>query len=387
MISASALERVDLCPVSEVLPHRREVESDWCSQGHAVHGFLEEVPKLGRDEALARVDEKHRAACEQIDVEQLPAIDGNGYAVEVAFALDVATGEAREVGRNIGRNYGELMPTEIPGTADVVGLAADGETVIVHDYKTGWGDVTEAERNWQLRFLALAAARAYGRKRAHVSIIRIRGDRDPWYDRAAFDEFDLAKAWSDLMDLLGRVDAATLTTAPTIGPHCRYCPAFGSCPANVSLARDVVSGSDAPFGELTPDNAAEVYMKVKAARKILDEIDGAVRTLAAQEGGLDLGNGKVLRQVEQARDYVDGGRALYLVRAEFGPEAANEAFEIKTSKSAIEKLVGEAAKARGEKMAPARREFIERLRKAKAIRSHVSVSVAERSAPKTKANK
>src|SRR5690606_5564131 len=114
------------------------------------------------------VPEKYRDLCEAIDFERLP----QGLAAEVAIAIDVQTGKARELGRGNGRCYETVRETEIPMTLDLLG--ANDDAVMVGDYKSGYSDVPPAVENGQLRTNAVAAARLIGRDTAVVEIIRIK---------------------------------------------------------------------------------------------------------------------------------------------------------------------------------------------------------------------
>ena len=60
------------------------------------------------------------------------------------------------------RGYGDLGPLEVAATADVVALMGNDGVAII-DYKTGHSRIAPAGRNWQLLFLALCAARRWGR--------------------------------------------------------------------------------------------------------------------------------------------------------------------------------------------------------------------------------
>ena len=84
---------------------------------------------------------EHRELCEALPLDEI-----GDYAPEVAYALDLRTGRAREIGRGINRAYGELSDDEIAGTADAVKLLSP-TTVYVGDFKSGWGWVPRARDN------------------------------------------------------------------------------------------------------------------------------------------------------------------------------------------------------------------------------------------------
>jgi hypothetical protein len=160
LISASSLQRVDACPASAVLP-RATHDSTASDKGNHLHAHLKRLAQgVPQDKSLAEVPEAYRAICAE-----LPD-PGRGMA-EVAFAYDVETGQARELGRDIERQYGKLAPTEIPGSVDFMQMA--GDVVVVDDYKSGHSEVPPARENLQLHTLALMACRAYGASKARVS--------------------------------------------------------------------------------------------------------------------------------------------------------------------------------------------------------------------------
>lgn len=339
MISGSSIDRASLCPVSEALPHCRHI-SDAASMGTAVHEYLADVSTLGLEEALARVDDDHYEACKGIDVSRLPACDPDSYAAEVSFAYNPSTHTAREIGRGIGRDYSKLEDGEIPGSADVVGVTVD--SVLVMDYKTGWGK----PGLWQLKFYALAAARAYGRSRATVAFIYVREGLDPWYDYHDFDELDLDSFEVELAQIISNVAETKVRVAsgehvpPTSGEHCKYCPAFSACPAQRDLAAQLGSAPTSIEDEvellLNGEAAAEAWKRIKAARAVLDRVEETVRTYA-EESPVDLGDGIVLGPKAVSRDSLDGSITREVLMEMWGEEVADKAVavEVKATKKGV----------------------------------------------------
>lgn len=353
MMSASALERISFCPPSAFLPPVEVVDEAKpdATRGNIIHAFLANVPKVGRDEALLAVEDLEvRAICEVIDLEQLP-VEGIAYAAEVAFAYDPATDRARELGRDLERAYDELRPGEVPGTADVIGLSADGEAVIVYDYKTGFLDVTPARRNLQLGFLALAACRAYGRKRAHVAIISLRDGERPKFDRWEWDEMELDVWAGEIGNLLehvevqraswrGEVDGAGMALA--VGPHCKYCQAQRRCSAwtgmITALARDPraeLLDLSAP-ATLTDEQVARAWGRLRDLQKMLETAEQVLKGYVTVHGPVDLGDGVSLMPVMSERESVVGRIAREVVEEKHGKEIADRASEWVVSKKSIE---------------------------------------------------
>ena len=66
-------------------------------------------------------------------------------------------------------------------------------------------------------------------------------------------------------------------------------------------------------------------------RKGLEEI--------ARVTPLELPNGKILREVDQSRESIDGGIAYEVIKEQFGDGAAMQACALKTSKAAIARVL------------------------------------------------
>ena len=302
MISASNLERIRECPKSARLP-QVQTTSDDARRGSAVHAYLANVIS-GRPPLEGVADEWHET-CAAIDLSRVPAV--GSYAAEVAFAFDVVTRKVRSLATS-DRRY-TIEPTEIPGTADAVGLT-DAAVVIV-DWKGKWSKATRASENLQLGFYALCAARHYGKESAIVSIARV-GEDGPRFDVATLDLFDLDAIEESVVETFRRAQ-----TSETIreGDHCQYCPAFDSCPAKFSLARSIVSGEIEAHVEValdTMDDAAraEVWRKIKAGETLLERIKAKVRESIARKP-IDCGDTMIVIGEESRRSIdVDGALSL-----------------------------------------------------------------------------
>ncbi len=198
-LSASSLWRADLCPAFAVLPHKKEHYAD-AAAGTAAHAELEKAPPAG------------------------------GIA-EVAFAYDVLSGSAREVGRSIGREYGALADSEIPGTTDV--LMVQEDHVLLQDYKSGNGYAEQLAgvyntpaRNLQLQHNALSAALVYGKPRAVVEVVYLKSGE---VKDCEMDAFDLEAIRSRLLAIWTRTQENPQPVRND-GVQCWRCPAKKACP-------------------------------------------------------------------------------------------------------------------------------------------------------------
>lgn len=154
---------------------------------------------------------------------------GQGWRAEVAYGLNVVTGEARELTLPAPRQYPDLGAEWLPGTADATRL--DGDLVEVVDWKTG-GKPPRAKGNGQLYSLAIAAATLHRRPRARVSIVSIT-TAGCITDSHELDAFEMGQWRERLADAHAYVPHAEQEP----GPHCDalYCPARGSCEARQQI--------------------------------------------------------------------------------------------------------------------------------------------------------
>lgn len=371
--SPSRLDRVALCLASGVLPQADYIGRAG-SRGKAIHAYLARVPAVGRKTALAEVPSEYRDDCEAIDIDALP-IDISAFAAEVSFAWDYRTRKARELGRDLDRNY-DQGETEIAGTADLVGLG-DG-FVFVPDWKTGRTPLAE----WQLKFYALAAARAYGVSAAKVAIVHPDGGRFQIVD---YDSCDLDGIDHELSQLVGRVLAAREALLKgeeppmVLGGHCDYCPAMSRCPAQTKLALALGANPEEAIGarlELTPETAPRIYEKLSAAKRLVAFVEERLQAFAT-EHPIALEGGRVFGPVESRREYLDGDAAFSVIESLHGAGVARAAVELKATKAGIARALRPIAEESGKTFKSLETEVIEKLRTAGGVRVSVSTSVRE----------
>lgn len=303
MISASSLERIAACPMSARLP-QVESESADTKRGTNVHRYLANV--LSGKPYLQGVDAEFHELCSAIDTSTLPTV--GQYEAEAAFAFDVTTGTARRL-EAAGRRY-EVGVTEIPGTADAVGLTAD--RVVVIDWKGAWSKATAAADNLQLRFYALCAARVYGKDAATVAIARVAEDRIRW-DVAELSVMDL-DLFADELSVIWQDAKGSDRIAE--GEHCRYCPAFDICPAKSALIRSfatpelVEAHVEVALESLDDGARAEVWRKIRAFEAVLDRAKERMRESIAHRP-IRYGD-RAIVMVEEERRSVDAAKAIEL---------------------------------------------------------------------------
>jgi Protein of unknown function (DUF2800) len=374
MISFSQAERIEACPGSTVYPGVAKT-TDAADRGLVLHEYRKNVIAFGEEAALELVPSELRDLVEQYDASGLPT-DPAAWATEVAFAIDLETDTARELGRDIGRRYAEhgAAPGEIVGAADYVSLL-DADTVSVDDLKTGWGRITRARVNLQLGALAYAAVRAYGRSRARVRVLLRREDGSGFFDEAWLDGFDLDLIGDRLRAMTRGVEEARADAdagrMPRLheGPWCSHCPARWICPVKMSRVTQlaiapmsVITGASPVavpvIGELSPADLAVVVDRLEKAEDELRGIRNAVK-IRAREEPIRLTDGRLYGVRKKKTPTVDGKVAHRVIEAFLtgmkkkdgtlvdSRQVANNACGFETSQAAINRALRAIAPPRG----------------------------------------
>jgi hypothetical protein len=158
------------------------------------------------------------------------------------------------------------------------------------------------------------------------------------------------------------------------GDHCKYCPAFRSCPANITLAKGLLKANELQDGiaELTPRQAGLIWARMVRARLILDEIELGLKAYVDNTPIPLPDDMSEVTRVETVRETIDGRSAAPVLHRYMG-DAADEVIEPTVSKAALETFIRSISETRGE----ARSIFssiMSGLREAGAIKESVSVS-------------
>jgi hypothetical protein len=351
--SASSIKLAMTCPASATLPQVGQV-SEATELGTDVHEFLRLVGS-GKTvaEALEQVPESSRAECRAVDVDAIPTL--RDVRQEVAFVFNPWTGNSKILGENIGRDYerhGWVPTEEYPGTADRVGYVVGGQYdgwLCVDDYKTGNAYTVErANRNWQLKHLAVAASKALNERRVLVGIVRTKGRIS--VDYHPMEELDLDLAGQELLMLAEFIRTGKAQKKLVTGSHCTYCPAFNSCPTQTALLRKL---SNAPeltvegvVEALTNGDAAFAYGRYRAIKAAMSKMESAFR-MYAERNPIVLDNGKVFGPTSKALEELDGRVVFETLHELYGPDVAKAAVTLDSSKAAIERAVAPIAPPRG----------------------------------------
>jgi RecB family exonuclease len=344
-LTASQLERAKACPASFALPAISFPSSKEANRGTQIHHFLETAVTGGRDAALEQVpeDAPWRATCENIDLSWLTT-EASHIECEVKFAYKPLTDTARQIRGGSVRDYSAVEDDELAGTADLVITRPDGNLVVI-DYKTGRHRVHVVESS-QMKLLGLMIARAKGLSQVCVSIVHVSEDGAMDFDELLLRSEDLDRIAQSVRTILSHVSEARRTVAQgqtpdvSVGDHCAFCPAYRACPANTSLAKDLLGMSDSPqrVAELPPYQVGELWEWATRARRVLEEIEQGLKAYIDNEPVPHPDGVSEIARIESLRESIDGRIAVPVLESYLGP-AASEVIEPSVSKTRLEKFV------------------------------------------------
>lgn len=343
--SGSAVDRAITCIDSEfITPRRITAPNPYSDHGNTVHTFIRAIGSgTPRDEALAEIseDDPARQACEDFDVENIPA----GGHFELALAWDFAAGKGRVLGENLGRAYeaaGADRSKEYVLSIDFGGVRQDRVGIIV-DWKTGW-TVKRAKDSWQLKLGAVAVADMHGLEEVVVAHLYLRNGTEPRWDIYEIDALELAAIRKALRALAQQLTDRRPTGVLVEGEHCRYCPAFKACPAKTSHMRAlaVMMQDDPP--NLTGLPAVVEGREIDGARAraavlLLERYDAAAKQAwkeleeYARMHPIDLGDGRVMKEAPgDERDKVIQAKQALATLAENCDQVASDKATTTTKK-------------------------------------------------------
>lgn len=297
-----------------------------------------------------------------IDFDALPT----HLATEVAFLWDWKARTAREIGRNIGRDYvGHLertlqepmRDTEIPLTVDLVG--ADAELGYAGDYKTGRTRYPEPDRFAQTMLAGLCIRDVYNVRDVRLELIYIGYDGDDFRARATADSWlldDFADDFAAAMELAAIYELEHKAGRPIplrVGDHCEHCDAFKHCEAQTGLVRKLPTNIDALLasGYLKRDRLVEAWHMCERYKQLIASIQSEICMLTTRSdvGPIELGDGTILGPVEETREKLNGAIAAAVLEQWYGADAREEAVTLTMSKEALRDAVSKRRK-EGEKI-------------------------------------
>jgi hypothetical protein len=334
-LTSSRIELASKCPGSQAHEHV-ETTGEAAERGTQIHEYVAAL--VQDEESSLPPDHEAASVCKSLDRQKLveaarPNASGELYT-EIGFYLSPASltgvpGEAGVLEGGYHRDYSGAPEGSIPGTADVV-FVEDGR-VVVSDWKTGSGEVPHPADNYQLRFLGLAAARAFDRNEAVIQLGRIATDGSVELRSATLEAVDLEATEKELARITRRVEQAR-AGAPVYreGSHCRHCPALPHCPAIAGAAQAILEG---PPEELTDRHAARMWNKLQAVEAAAKHTRQALQEYVYARP-VPTTEGKELKVVETRRENIDSSKAYAILREHLPEESLAQVVSVtKTSLS------------------------------------------------------
>jgi hypothetical protein len=191
-----------------------------------------------------------------------------------------------------------------------------------------------------MHLLGLAVARARGLSQVTVSVVHVTEDGALGFDEMLLGPDDLSriaravrKAFARVRDAQAAVSGGR-TPNVRVGDHCSFCPAFRSCPANVGLAKHLLSASadDFDIDEMSPSQVGSLWAWAARARRVLEEIEAGLKAYIDHEPVPHPDGVNEIARVEIARESIEGRAAVPVLEAYLGP-AAGEVIEPSVSKT------------------------------------------------------
>jgi hypothetical protein len=306
---------------------------------------------------------------------------GYTWRAEVKFAIDVATGEGREITAPGKRNYADVGPFEVAGTADVVGTK-EGAPLVIGDRKSFDPNVPRAQVNAQLHIAALALGRAWKHDTAEVFIHH---EARP-LDVAVVDELDMDAFLGNLRDIVAKATQARNRHQAgepvefTTGPQCRWCAGFNACPKQRELVALVKTEAvDNQVELLLPLGDDESFANAYALKEKLSLLMKRLTSsliAAASERPRPIGNGRMFGKVQaQGNEKLDGDIVYEVIKERYGQHIADAAVE----RSASKKRIKEALSLHGAKgqVAEMERQVLDTVRARGGARREMTTKVEE----------
>lgn len=335
--TASKLDLYEKCGLSAIAKGVIDTYThEYRDAGMHIHFFLNRVITENREKALSIVPPAYRDICAALDLETIHGNKPESWASEVALAWHPETGEAEmlHVGKG-NRDYSKASPGSICGTVDLSGMTAENYPVVL-DFKTGRAELGAPSDSLQLGFGAVAMARLHNSRGAYVGWVRILDGQGFW--QVEFLDLEALKA---MEERIRRIENAALaaefapeSVTPTIGAHCKYCPAVLMCPAQMGLARELArenAMSDATAAELTQATLPRVLARLDAGEALLKRVRAHVDAYASTHP-IRMPDGRIYGCREKSRESFDPVRARPVLNR-LGLSAAIETSEDLTKAS------------------------------------------------------
>ena len=308
-ITASQLPLLSKCAGPSFLECTDSV-NDPQRRGIFFHQFISDYIIHGREIALELCDKEIIDMAENSDFSNW--FDGQFEYLqsEVSFAWDPKKDVAVELGSLLERDYSKAPRGWICGTADIINVGDDA--IFLDDIKTGRSFVPGPYDNYQLKFLALAASRAYNIPKVYARILFV--DEDGLikaHDHSVFDSFQLDQIHKDLKGILAKKELV-------LGDHCKWCPAFNDCPAIAKGALAILKEENGEALQINDDTLQRVWPKVAALEAYSRKFKEAAKVYVRRNGAIDLGDGKHLELSTFTKSSIESEKALPILKNHLG---------------------------------------------------------------------
>jgi uncharacterized protein DUF2800 len=254
--SASNWHRLEKCPAS--------------------HRLTLEAKKLGQLAYSAPTPEKEKGdrihyalACNRVELLEDDERESARILEELREEQIRIIFEGRPVQRIAEKRYWlEFKGQKVAsGQADL--LVTDGVTLLIQDYKTGFSAIDIAEKNAQLKFLAVVAALHF-LPRLQLVIVQIISNAFGVSEHR-FTVSDLSEAYQDVLKTLRAINEPQPEFHPSF-EACKYCPGVNICQATKDLILPTVRTVEhSPLPDV-PERAAKLLDEVELLCRHLEQV-------------------------------------------------------------------------------------------------------------------
>lgn len=302
---ASSFYRYSLCPASY---HRElalgplpETETPEAESGTAIHA------------ALAGLDHRPLTADEETVVERC-------WDMLSAYVQDFGdpSEEVIEGEMKIPAQFLKLGDLEITGHPDRVLIYLDQKLAVLPDWKSGYGEVPDADANLQIRLYVLMTKMRYGKQLERIDGL-ISKPRKSWQPDIV--TYQGAETFKTALNEIRAIAQRALDADPEKDLHpsetaCKYCPDF-NCPARLQVVDQLATLAVAPDQWDTYPVAEKLSLWEKLG--IAEKAIGTIRSRFKQDLAKNpdaYGGALYLREVNGQREISDPAAAFTAFAAE-----------------------------------------------------------------------
>lgn len=248
--SASSMERLALCPGSFLAEASAPTPpaSKYAERGTKIAALVQQQLTSDGDSLVPDVDSSEIEEAHRMYKETIRCYESAAAALGITVPL-----MDKDNLILVEQRLWSLDKT-FSGKPDVVIM--NGDCAIIIDHKSGWGDVTVATHNWQLRTLAVLVHQLFKKTKIAVAIVQP-NNADPTI--GTFDEHSLVAAEATIIHAINEAKQPNAKRIPS-GKACKFCKYRPECseargvlvkvstntgiPADLSLALDMIEVAD-----------------------------------------------------------------------------------------------------------------------------------------------